>query len=280
MVIRRGHPTQASIPTAGPESTRVVRARLVEAARFRPAVLRLVGAELLAHPSAAALLFDAVRLFPHVECAGEGSAIVKWSDVDLRRLKDLQRIDVAFYGPDATSHDAHCGIAGSFAATLRGVERLREQTSIAVGAYAIIHDARLVPRFVDAWSRGELPGQPRFRLAADGSSLEDVVECARRLAGGRRAIGVVGGAAALPVRGSGPRPGRSRFASSRRSESRRPAFGVAFGRRVEYAPRGSDPVGAFASCGDDGNACTVIGCPGTAIGWQRNARSERWMQDS
>jgi hypothetical protein len=42
----------------------------------------------------------------------------------------------------------------------------------------------------------------------------------------------------------------------------------------------SDPVGAFASCGDDEDACTVIGCPGTAIGWQRNARSERWMQDS
>jgi len=157
---------------------------LVEAARFRPAVLRLVGAELLAHPNAAALLFDAVRLFPRVECAGEGSAIVKWSDVDLRRLKDLQRIDVAFYGPDAASHDAHCGIAGSFAATLRGVERLREQTSLAVGAYAIIHDARLVPRFVDAWSRGELPGQPRFRLAANGSPLEDVVECARRLPAG------------------------------------------------------------------------------------------------
>jgi hypothetical protein len=57
-------------------------------------------------------------------------------------------------------------------------------------------------------------------------------------------------------------------------------FGVAFGRRIEHAPRGSDPVGAFASCGDDGSACPVIGCPGTAIGWQRNARSERWMQDS
>ena len=64
------------------------------------------------------------------------------------------------------------------------------------------------------------------------------------------------------------------------AEAEGPAFGVAFGRRVEYAPHGSDPVGAFASCGDDGNACTVIGCPGTAIGWQRNARSERWMQDS
>ena len=57
-------------------------------------------------------------------------------------------------------------------------------------------------------------------------------------------------------------------------------FAVAFGRRVAYAPHGSDPLGAFSRCGDDGNACTVMGCPGTAIGWQRNARSERWMQDS
>jgi hypothetical protein len=260
-----------------------VRARLVEAARFRPAVLQLVGAELLAHPNAAALLFDAVRLFPRVECAGEASAVVKWSDVDLRRLKDLQRIDVALYGPDATSHDAHCGIAGSFAATLRGVERLREQTSIMVGAYAIIHDARLVPRFVDAWSRGELPGQPRFRLAADGSSLEDVVECARRLPAGVARSALL---AVLPRCLYGEagldRDDRASIESAARDSAagEGTAFGVAFGRRVEYAPRGSDPVGAFASCSNDGNGCTVIGCPGTAIGWQRNARSERWMQDS
>src|SRR5205823_5281 len=141
-------------PSAGPESTRVVRARLVDAARYRPAVLRLVGAELLAHPAAAALLYDAVRLFPRVACAGEASAVVRWTDVDLRRLKELQRVDVALYGPDAASHDAHCGIPGSFAATLRGVERLREH-AIAVDAYAIVHDARSVPLFAGAWSRGE-----------------------------------------------------------------------------------------------------------------------------
>ncbi len=273
-----GHPTAGEHSPAGPESTRTVRARLVEAARFRPAVLQLVGAELLAHPHAAALLFDAVRLFPRVECAGEGSAIVKWSDVDLRRLKDLQRIDVALYGPDAASHDAHCGIAGSFAATLRGVERLREQTSIVVGAYAIVHDARLVPRFVDAWSRGELPGQPRFRLAADGCSLEHVVECARRLPAGAPRSALL---AVLPhclCEGAGLDLDEGAPVESADGEG--PAFSVAFGRRIAYAPRGSDPVGAFASCSDDGNGCTVIGCPGTAIGWQRNARSERWMQDS
>lgn len=273
-----GPTAAAEHSTSGPEPTRVVRARLVEAARFRPAVLRLVGAELLAHPGAAGLIFDAVRLFPRVECAGEGSAIAKWSDVDLRRLKELQRIDVAFYGPDATSHDAHCGIAGSFAATLRGVERLREHTAITVGAYAIIHDARAIPRFVEAWSRGELPGEPRFRLATEGAALHDLVEHARRMPAGAARSALL---AVLPhclweEAGRGL-DDRAAVASA---ESTAPAFSVAFGRRVEYAPRGSDPIGAFVSCSDDGNACTVIGCPGTAIGWQRNARSERWMQDS
>jgi hypothetical protein len=249
----------------GPESTRVVRAKLVEAARFRPEVLRLVGAELLAHPSAAALLFDAVRLFSGVECAGEASAVAKWNDVDLRRLKDLKRIDVAFYGPDAASHDAHCGIAGSFAATLRG-------------AYAIVHDARTVPLFADAWSRGELPGEPRFRLAAEGSYLEDLVDCAHRLPAGTARSALL---AVLPhclcvAAGLGVED----RTNVEPAVSAAPTFGVAFGRRVEYAPSGSDPVGAFVSCSDDGNACTLPGCPGTAIGWQRNARSERWMQDS
>jgi hypothetical protein len=248
----------------------------VDAAGYRPAVLRLVGAELFAHPSAAALLFDAVRLFGRVECAGEASAVVDWSDVDLRRLKDLHRIDVAFYGPDAASHDAHCGIPGSFASTLRGVERLREQTSIAVGAYAIVHDARSVPLFAAAWDRGELPGEARFRLAADGSSLEDLVECAREMAPGTARSALF---AVLP-HCMCVRAGVGVDASVEAAAAEGPAFSVAFGRRVDWVPCGSDPIGAFASCGENGNACIVNGCPGMALGWQRNARSERWMLDS
>ena len=264
-------------PSAGPESTRVVRARLVDAARHRPAVLRLVGAELLAHPGAAALLFDAVRLFPRVECAGEASAVAGWADVDLRRLKELHRIDVALYGPDATSHDGHCGIPGSFAATLRGVERLREQSTIAVGAYAIVHDARSVRLFADAWSRGELPGSPRFRLGARGASLDELVECARELPPGaaRSALFAVLPRCLCEQEGVGVDDGTT-------GGSTEPAgaqLGVAFGRRVDGVPCGSDPVGAFAGC-RDGETCAVIGCPGTALGWQRGVRSERWMLKS
>jgi hypothetical protein len=253
-----------------------VRARLVDAARYRPAVLRLVGAELLAHPGAAALVFDAVRLFPRVECAGEASAVVGWADVDLRRLKDLHRIDVALYGPDATSHDGHCGIPGSFAATLRGVEKLRERTSIAIGAYAILHDARSVPRFAEAWSRGELPGRPRFRLSARGSSLDELVECARELPPGaaRSALLAVLPHCLCEEAGVGLDD-----AANVESEPEGRRFGVAFGRRVEAVRCGSDPVGDFASCRDR-KECAVIGCPGTAHGWQWGARSERWMLDS
>ena len=264
-------------PSAGPESTRAVRARLVDAARHRPAVLRLVGAELLAHPSAAALLFDAVRLFARVECAGEGSTIVGWSDLDLRRLKDLHRIDVAFYGPDATTHDGHCGIPGSFAATLRGVERLRAQTSIAVGAYAIVHEARAIPRFVAAWSRGELPGRPRFRLAGRGGSLDELVERAREVPPGdaRSALTAVLPHCLCEQAGLDVDDGDA--AESAKPEG--PQYGVSYGRRVPWAPCGSDPVGAFAGC-LDGKACAMIGCPGTALGWQRSARAERWMLES
>ncbi len=263
-------------PTRSLEATRVVRARLVDAARYRPSLLRLVGAELLSHPAAAALLYDAVRLFPRVECAGEASAVVGWTDVDLRRLKDLHRIDVALYGPDAPSHDGHCGIPGSFAATLRAVDRLREH-AIAVGAYAIVHDASSARLFADAWTRGELPGAPRFRLAAGGSSLDELVECARELPAGAARSALLSVLPRCLCEEVGVRVDDA--ASGAPAESVESPFGVAFGRRIETVPCGSDPVGAFASC-RDGKPCAVIGCPGTAVGWQQGTRSERWMLNS
>ena len=267
-------------PTRSLESTRVVRARLVEAARYRPALLRLVGAEILSHPAAAALLYDAVRLFPRVECAGEASAVVGWTDLDLRRLKELHRFDVAFYGPDASSHDAHCGIPGSFAATLRAVDRLREH-GIEVGAYAIVHDASAARLFAEAWTRGELPGAPRFRLGARGSSLDELLECARELPPGpaRSALLDVLPRCLLEELDQEMGLRVDDAASVASAQPVQSSFGVAFGRRIEIVPCGSDPVGAFASC-RDGKPCAVVGCPGTAVGWQRGTRSERWMLNS
>ena len=254
------------------ESTRVVRARLVQAARYRPSMLRLVGADLLAHPQAALLIYDALRLFPRVEIAGEASAAVDWSDLDLRRMKDLQRMDVALYGPDAATHDAHCGIPGAFAAMLRGIERLCTETKIPVGAYAIVHDARGVAAFAEAWDRGALPGAPRFRLSARGASLDELVQCARALPSGPARAALLAvlprclcEPAGLAIEGGGQHPA-----------SLRPQQRIHGGRSVPDQPCGSDPIGAFEACRDGSGSCASAGCPGTAVGWQTTARSERW----
>lgn len=257
------------------ESTRVVRARLVRAACYRPQVLRLVGGELLAHPQAASLLFDAVRLFPRVEVAGEASAIMDWPEQDLKRLKNLARIDVALYGPDAATHDAHCGIPGSFAAMQRAVERLRKSTNIAIGSYAILHDARLVPAFADAWSNDALPGDPRFRLSAHGSSLEDLLQCVRSLPDGKMRAALL---AVLPHclcerEGLLTESNAKRGAASATMQQHR----FDSGRILPHRPCGSDPIGAFEPCDKGTESCTIPSCPGTAVGWHSTTRSKQWM---
>jgi MoaA/NifB/PqqE/SkfB family radical SAM enzyme len=255
-------------------STRVVRARLVQAARYRPSVVRLVGADLLAHPQAALLIYDALRLFRRVEVAGEASAVVDWSDLDLRRLKDLQRLDVALYGPDAATHDAHCGIPGAFAAMLRAVERLRTDTKIPVGAYAIVHDARWVPGFAEGWNRGALPGEPRFRLSARGSSLDDLVQCAVALPPGpaRSALVAVLPRCVSEPEGLAVESDGGNAASIRGNAPQQ----IECGRSVPYHPCGSDPIGAFETCQVGVESCARAGCVGTAVGWQSTARSKRW----
>lgn len=247
------------------ESTRVIRARLVQAARYRPSLLRLVGAELLAHPQAARLVYDALRLFPRVEVAGEASPLAEWSDLDLRRLKDLQRLDVALYGPDAATHDAHCGIPGAFEGMLRAVERLRTRSRIAVGAYAILHDASQVAAYADAWQRHALPGTPRFRLSPQGGRLDELIDCAAALPEGpaRAALRAV-----LPQCGGEVTGGTAAPAA--------PARRYTHGRSLHHTPCGSDPFGAFTPCQHDGDRCVVASCPGTAVGWHTPARSTRW----
>lgn len=254
----------------GAESTRVIRARLVVAARERPAVLRLVGAELLAHPEAPGLIADAVRLFPHVEVAGEASAVAAWSDVDLRRLKDVQRFDVALYGADAASHDAHCGIDGAFSAMQRAAQRLRTKANIRVGAYAVVHEARAVAAFAAAWEQSQVPGAPRFRLSPAGGSLDELIEAARTLPAGRARTALL---AVLPrclTVEAGLASGAADEAAPAAAQQQ-----VHFGRSMAYDPCGSDPLGAFAPCAN-GGTCATPGCPGRAVGWHSTARSQRW----
>jgi hypothetical protein len=249
------------------EPTRVVRSRLVQAARYRPSRLRLVGADLLAHPQAAPLIYDALRLFRRVEVAAEAGFAADWSDLDLRRLKDLERFDFALYGADAEAHDAHCGIAGAFAAMQRAVARLRESTGIAVGGYAVLHDADAVPAFAEAWEQGRLPGTPRFRLSARGASLDDLVQCARELPAGAARAALI---AVLP-RCLCEQEGLE----SADAVSREPQQHVAWGRRLPYQPCGSDPLGTFEPCAGM-QPCASSGCQGAAAGWYRSARSTQW----
>jgi MoaA/NifB/PqqE/SkfB family radical SAM enzyme len=252
------------------ESTRVIRARLVEAARYRPSVLRLVGADLLAHPQAALLIYDAVRLFPHVEIAGEASPMVDWSDLDLRRMKEVRRIDVALYGPDAATHDAHCGIPGAFAAMLRGIEHVRRRTEIKVGAYAVLHDARAVAGFAEAWGRGALPGEPRFRLSPRGGSLDELAEGARDLSPGPARTALL---AMLP---QCVREHHGLTVEPAEAPEARVQQTIHCGRSIPHQPCGSDPIGVFEPCRDGAESCASLGCPGTAVGWQSSARSKRW----
>lgn len=253
------------------ENTRSFREYLVQAACYRPARLRLVGADLLAHPQAAQLIYDAIRLFPYVEVAGEASAIVAWSDLDMRRIKDLQRLDVALYGPDAATHDTHCGIAGAFAAMQEGIERLRSQTSIAIGAYAILHDAAYISSFAEAWNRGELPGEPRFRLSTQGGDLDELAECARAMAPGPARTALL---STLPYclyeLATNERPTRS----TSEKESQQTIY---CGRSVSYEPCGSDPLGIFEPCPTP--SCAAQGCPGIAKGWRSAERSTSWKMN-
>src|SRR5262249_34457877 len=110
--------------------------------------------------------------------------------------------------------------------------------------------------------------------AETDSALEELVECARRLPAGAARSALL---AVLPhclCKNAGIDVDERTSVRSSGTQ-----FGVGFGRRIEWVPCGSDPVGAFTSCGDGGTACAVTGCPGTALGWQRSARSERWMLD-
>lgn len=239
------------------EPGRAIRARLVQAARHRPTLLRLVGADLLAHPQAASLLYDALRLFPKVQVAAEAGSMGDWSEVDLRRLKDLDRIDFALYGPDAERHDAHCGIPGAFAAMRRAVERLRNECDLVAGSYAILHHVGELAAYEDAWARGILPGTPRFRLSGGGDSLDDLARCVRAMPPGEARLTLQ---SLLPVCLGGAEASAPSIYGSQRT--------IRCGNSIPYHPCGSDPLGAFHPCSPERAGCGAAGCVGFAVGWE------------
>jgi MoaA/NifB/PqqE/SkfB family radical SAM enzyme len=178
--VRFRAPSRVACPECGdrggdavPETTRAARARLVRAAQQGARTLRVVSASSLNHPEAAALLRECSLLsFERVEVAGEASGLDRATDAALYALSGISRFDLALYGPDADSHDAHVGVPGAFAAALRVGERIARLAKVPVGSYAVLHDESLVEAFARAWSEGRLPGTPRFRLSARGGSLD------------------------------------------------------------------------------------------------------------
>ncbi len=181
-----------------PEPTRGIRIRLVRAAQHGAHTLRIASAGSLWHPEIGELLRETTRLqMGRVEVAGDVSGLDRLTDMELRRLRGIARIDGALFSTDPTEHDAIAGHAGAFEATLRVLDRLGSLVpSLSVGVYAVLRGHEGVAAFVDAWEQGELPGSPRFRLAPGGGSLSALARAAEALPEGeaRRAL-----AAVLPV---------------------------------------------------------------------------------
>jgi hypothetical protein len=256
-------PAPIACPTCGDhaagaevEPTRSIRHRLVRSAQVGVSALRLAAANVFCHPASAELLREALRLsFPRVEAAGEGSALHTFSDAELRRLRGFARVDVALYGPDASSHDAHTGSGGSHARALIGVARWGALAGTSTGAYAVLHDPSSVCGFAEAWANKELPGAPRFRLSPLSHGAFPLDALADVAAGSvepvRRAL-----AAVLPPCVDPTDVPRSRGA--------RPAFGDP---GDALAPSGSDPLGTFDPCAAAPRCAAAHRCPGIPTGW-------------
>jgi hypothetical protein len=237
------------------ESTRNVRLRMVRAAQEGARGFRIASTGSLAHPAAAALLREATLLsYDRVEVAGEASALREASDAELYALKGITRFDVALYGPDAKSHDAHVGRAGAFEAALAVAARVKKLALADVGSYAVIHDAGAVQAYARTWAQNELPGEPCFRLSPAGDSLEELAAAASALPEG-------------PARGALTRVLPACLLG--RSEPV-PALepGTEFTEALDPAtpPSASDRCGTFRPCVCGGELAPR--CPGIATGWK------------
>ncbi len=116
--------------------TRRLRMRLVRAAQHGAHSLRIAG-QSLDHPNAHELLREAQRLsFDRIHVQGTAHPIDAWTDAQIFHLRGLERLDITFFGTDASTHDAHTKSPGSFAASQRVAERVSRLAGIQVGAVA------------------------------------------------------------------------------------------------------------------------------------------------
>ncbi len=258
-----GGPSRVPNPITGDpgptehEGSRAIRIRMVRASQEGADVLRIASAGSLAHPDVAELLRDATRLaIPRVEVAGEASGIMDVEDVALRRLRRrITRFDVALYGPDAARHDAYLEREGAFEAALTTVGRLKSFARLQAGTYAILHDAADVSDYAAGWESGELPGEPQFRLAQSGDSLDALADVAKTLGEGDAQDAL---ARVLPVclleRRDDVEPSLSWDALHGDSPTQPPHSG-------------SDIVGMFQPCPAAKGCEHAANCPGLAEGW-------------
>jgi len=242
------------------ESKRKIRVRLVRKSQEGVETLRIAPPS-LQYPEIGALLRDVTRLsFPKVEICGDGAGLKDVPDVDLRRLRRrVSKFDIALLGPDEATHDQATNTQGSFEDSMNSVKRLKSFARIQAGAYGIISDDSELKSYHDAWESGELPGQPGFRLSADGGNLDDLVSKAKKLdeSATRDAI-----ASHIPVclmaRGKHIIPQKS--------------WDEVHGdvlERPEHHWR--DRIGQFDSCILAGECTAKDRCPGIARGWKSNS---------
>jgi len=233
------------------ETTRSIRQRLVRAAQCGAGRLRVVGADLLSHPGALELLEELPRLsFKEIEL---GVALPARLDPAIFPLfSELGRVDMALFGADTTSHDAHVGAPGAFARTLEGAAQL-SGAGVAGGCFAVLHSAEPARAFAEAWAQGRLPGAPAFRLAEAGGSLDELSSQVEELEPG---------AAANALRALLPAclGGRAETTAAR-------PLGALFVERAEAQQPASsaDPVGRFLPC--QCGPQRAQSCPGIAAGW-------------
>jgi hypothetical protein len=257
-------PSRVPVPHLGdhpgptePESTRDIRIRLVRLAQHGADTVRIASAGSLAHPAVGEMLRESTRLeLPRIEVAGEASALDELGDMELRRLRGLSRIDAALFAPHAHAHDALLQRPGAFDATLAALDRVAELVpSLAVGVYAVLHDERDLLTWAELWDRGELPGEPWFRLASRGGDLLRLARAAEQLPPGlaRDAI-----AAVLPTALFG-----------RADVLPAPEAELAWGDLPERlrAPSGADRYGCYTDRPSRAGGPQPGDDPGLAVGW-------------
>lgn len=245
--------TLADAPSAEHEPTRIVRQRLVQVAQYGARRLRVTGDSILTHPAALDLLAELPRLgIGELELCTEGSVLGELSSAQLQALSCFAHVYVPLFAATPAGHNARVLQKDAFERTLGGAEVLSRDYGTRVSAFGVVASAEDAEAFAEAWAQGALPGQPLFRLAERGASVDALVDTLKRLthAPSQQAL-----ARLLPacLRDA------AEPASDAAVEALEPEFTHAPTPREASV---CDRLGRFRPC-----SCGKLGCPGIAVGW-------------